>query len=108
MDLGLRGKRALVTGGSYGIGRAIAEGLAEEGVSVAINGRNLDTLRAAATEIASTTGSTVVSIAADVSRAEEVQRLVREAADALGGLDILVNNVPAPIFGPFLDHADED
>jgi 3-oxoacyl-[acyl-carrier protein] reductase len=108
MDLRLRGKRALLTGGSYGIGRAIAEGLAEEGVSIAINGRNLDTLRTAAAEIASASGSKVVPIAADVSLAEEVQRLVREAADALGGLDILVNNVPAPVFGPFLEHTDED
>jgi len=108
MDLRLRGKRALVTGASYGIGRAIAQGLAEEGVRVAVNGRNLDTLRAAAAEIAASTGSTAVPIAADISRLEEVQSLVSQAVEALGGLDILVNNVPAPVFGPFLDHTDDD
>lgn len=108
MDLRLRGRRALVTGSSSGIGRAIAEGLAEEGVNVAINGRTPETLHAVAGEIAAVTGGSVVPIAADVSRPDEVQRLVREAADALGGLDILVNNVPAPIFGPFLEHGDED
>ena len=59
MDMLLRGKRALVTGGSYGIGRAIAQGLAEEGANLAINGRNIDTLQGAAAEIAARTGSTV-------------------------------------------------
>jgi 3-oxoacyl-[acyl-carrier protein] reductase len=108
MDLRLRGKRALVTGASYGIGRAIAQGLADEGVSVAINGRNSETLEAAAAEIRASKGGAAIPIVADVSRLEEVQRLVREAADALGGLDILVNNVPAPVFGPFLEHTDDD
>jgi NAD(P)-dependent dehydrogenase (short-subunit alcohol dehydrogenase family) len=108
MDLGLRGKRALVTGASYGIGRAIAQGLAEEGVRVAINGRNMETLNSAAREIAESSGSQAVPIAADVSLPEEVARLVRQAAESLGGLDILVNNVPAPVFGPFLDHDDRD
>jgi len=97
-----------VTGSSAGIGRAIAEGLSEEGVSVVINGRNPETLQAVGKEMAAATGRTVVPIAADVSIAAEVRRLVRDAAAALGGLDILVNNVPAPIFGPFLEHSDED
>jgi NAD(P)-dependent dehydrogenase (short-subunit alcohol dehydrogenase family) len=107
MDLRLRGKRALVTGSSYGIGRAVAEGLAAEGVSVAINSRNHEALEAAAKDITQSTGSTVVPIAADVSEADQVIRLVQEAATALGGLDILVNSVPAPVFGPFLEHPDE-
>jgi 3-oxoacyl-[acyl-carrier protein] reductase len=97
-----------VTGSSSGIGRAIAEGLAEEGAGVVINGRSAESLQAVAAEIAAACGGAVVPIAADVSRREEVARLVAEAAAALGGLDILVNNVPAPIFGPFLEHSDED
>lgn len=108
MDLGLGGKRALVTGASYGIGRAIAQGLAAEGVAVAINGRNIDTLKTAAEEIVASNGATVIPIAADVSRPDDVSRLVRDATDALGGLEILVNNVPAPVFGPFLEHDDSD
>lgn len=108
MDLRLRGRRALVIGASYGIGRAIAAGLAAEGGAVAINGRHPDTLQTAATEIAGATGSTIVPVAADISRPDEVRRLVAAAAEALGGLDILVNNVPAPVFGPFLEHSDDD
>jgi 3-oxoacyl-[acyl-carrier protein] reductase/bacilysin biosynthesis oxidoreductase BacG len=108
MDLRLHGKRALVTGASQGIGRAIAAGLAAEGVDVAINGRNTASLESAAAEICASTGATVVPVVADVSQPEEVLRLVREAADMLGGLDIVVNNVPAPVFGPFVDHGDDD
>jgi 3-oxoacyl-[acyl-carrier protein] reductase/bacilysin biosynthesis oxidoreductase BacG len=108
MDLRLRGRRALVTGASQGIGRAIACGLAAEGVGVAINGRNPETLDEATTEIRGLTGAKVVPVVADISRSEEVQRLVREAAEALGGLDIVVNNVPAPVFGPFVEHSDDD
>ncbi len=107
MDLRLKGKRALVTGSSYGIGRAIAEGLASEGVDVAINARNPQTLEATAREIRGFTGSTVIPIAADVSQPDQVNRLVREAVSSLAGLDILINSVPAPVFGPFLDHADD-
>jgi len=103
VDLRLQGKRALVTGSSYGIGRAIAQGLAAEGVNVVINARNRERLEATAKEI----GSNVAPIAADVSDPAEVTRLVREAAEALGGLDILVNSVPAPVFGPFLGHGDD-
>lgn len=107
MDLRLRGKRALVTGSSYGIGRAIAEGLAREGVNVAINARNPDALEAAAAEIRGATGSTIIPIAADVAEPDQVIRLVQEATGAPGGLDILVNSVPAPVFGPFLRHDDD-
>jgi NAD(P)-dependent dehydrogenase (short-subunit alcohol dehydrogenase family) len=108
VDLRLSGKRALVTGASQGIGRAIAGGLAAEGVSVAINGRNAQSLRDAAVEIRERSGARVVPVVADIAQPDEVSALVRDAAEALGGLDIVVNNVPAPIFGPFLDHDDGD
>jgi NAD(P)-dependent dehydrogenase (short-subunit alcohol dehydrogenase family) len=92
MDLQLSGKRALVTGGSRGIGRAIALALAAEGVSVAICSRQLDDITATARELALETGSTVVGIAADTGSREGVTDLVREATVAIGPIDILVNN----------------
>lgn len=108
MDLGLRGKRAIVTGASDGIGRAVAQELAAEGVAVAISARRPGPLEDAAKEIAGKTGSQVVPIAGDMSRREDVERFVGEAATALGGLDIVVNSAGTSSFGPFLEHADED
>jgi NAD(P)-dependent dehydrogenase (short-subunit alcohol dehydrogenase family) len=108
MDLRLSGKRALVTGSNDGLGKAIAATLLGEGVDVAINGRDRDKLAAAAQELTAGSDRKVVTVGGDVSSRDEVQRIVDEAAAALGGLDILVNSVPAPSFGPFLDHADED
>ena len=78
------GKHALVTGGSRGIGRAIALALAAEGVSVAICSRNLDEIQATAHELAAETGSTVVGIAADTGSREGVADLVREATPPSG------------------------
>jgi NAD(P)-dependent dehydrogenase (short-subunit alcohol dehydrogenase family) len=92
MDLKLEGKKALVTGGSRGIGKAIARQLAREGVGCAICARGEDALRAAAAEIERETGSRVVPIVADTSRADGIQRLVEAAKQALGGIDILINN----------------
>ncbi len=92
MDLGITGKRALVTGGTRGIGYAIAWELAREGVDVAICARDESTARDVAAEIAAGTGVRVVGFRADTGIAEDVMRLVADTADALGGLDILVNN----------------
>ena len=96
MDLELKGKRALVTGGSRGIGKAIARQLAEEGVDVAIAARTLAPLEATARELAAATGRKIVPIAADMSNDESVKALVARAIEALGGLDILVNGAAAP------------
>src|SRR6059036_1525644 len=113
MDLGLNGKRALVTGGSLGIGKAIALELAREGVDVAIVARTKDRLEAAASELASQTGRTVVPLVADVTSREQVDRAVAQAAERLGGLHILVNSGSAPggsasATGPIETVVDED
>ena len=92
MDLGLQGKAALVTGGSRGIGMAIARALAREGASVAICARHEEAATAAAAQLSHETGSAVVAFRADTGVADDVVRLVAGAASSLGGLDILVNN----------------
>src|SRR5215470_2390512 len=76
MDLGLKGKRALVTGGSLGIGKAIALELAREGVDVAIVARTKDRLEAAARELEGQTGRKVIPLVADVTSREQVDRAV--------------------------------
>ena len=92
MDLELQGKTALITGGSKGIGKAIAVALAEEGVDVAIAARSQDTLDEAAEEISVATGRKVVTISADTTKWSDVQRMVETAVAELGGVDILVNS----------------
>ena len=92
MDLELRGKVALVTGGSRGIGKAIARALALEGMDVAVCARQRETLKAAVDELAKETGRRFVPLIADTSRAEDVNAMVQEAVAALGRLDVLVNN----------------
>jgi 3-oxoacyl-[acyl-carrier protein] reductase len=92
MDLKLNGKTALVTGGSEGIGKAIARALAGEGVDVAICARTRETLEAAATEIARATNRKIIAIPADLTKPEDAENFVRQAHQALGRVDILVNN----------------
>jgi NAD(P)-dependent dehydrogenase (short-subunit alcohol dehydrogenase family) len=99
MDLHLVGKRALVTGGSRGIGFAIATALAHEGVDVAIAARNRTRLETAADELTVSTGRTIVPIAIDTGDAESIAVGVAAATSVLGGIDILVNNA-ATAAGP--------
>lgn len=108
MDLQLRDRCAIVCAASKGLGRATALALAREGARVAICARTAATLQEAAGEIRSATGATVVPIAADVSRAADVQRLVDESARALGAIDILVTNTGGPKSGPFIGFSDAD
>jgi 3-oxoacyl-[acyl-carrier protein] reductase len=91
LDLELRGKVALATGGSRGIGRGIALALAREGCDLAIVARGEERLMEAAVEIAAC-GVRVAPIVADVTIAVDVERAVSEAAEKLGRVDILVNN----------------
>jgi NAD(P)-dependent dehydrogenase (short-subunit alcohol dehydrogenase family) len=96
MDLELTGKTAIVTGGSRGIGKAIARELAGEGVDVAIVARSADALQQAAAELAEATGQRIVPIVADTSSDASVKAMVEQAAAALGHLDILVNCAAQP------------
>jgi 3-oxoacyl-[acyl-carrier protein] reductase len=107
MELGLEGKTALVTGGSEGIGSAIARKLAEEGVRVAICARTESTLTKTAAEIAAATGMEIVPLPADLRTLPGCQAVVAQAAERLGGIDILVNNAGASAFGPFVDLPDD-
>jgi NAD(P)-dependent dehydrogenase (short-subunit alcohol dehydrogenase family) len=103
MDLQLEGKRALVTGGSRGIGKAIARLLAQEGADVALLARDPQALAAAAAEIGAETGRNVVAVSADTTSDEQVRRAVAQAAAGLGGaIAILVNAAaePAGFAGP--------
>src|SRR3982075_4203015 len=96
MDLELKGKTAIVTGGSRGIGKAIARELASEGVDVAIVARTAEPLKQAADEIAEQTGQTIVPITADTGNDDSVKAMVEQAARALGHIDILVNCAAQP------------
>src|SRR4051812_50070089 len=95
MDLELRGRRALVTGATRGIGRAIAERLASEGCALAICARDGGEVDSAATEL-QTQRVAVHGRAVDVTDSAALERFVAEAGDALGGLDLLVANARGP------------
>ncbi|MGG6313184.1 SDR family NAD(P)-dependent oxidoreductase [Paenibacillus macerans] len=101
MDLGLHGKKAIVTGGSKGIGLATAMALAAEGAQVAIVARNAGPLREAADAIRAKTGAEPLVIAADVSSPEAANQAVEQAILRFGGLDILVNNAGTSAARPF-------
>jgi 3-oxoacyl-[acyl-carrier protein] reductase len=100
MDLGLKGRAALVTGASKGIGKAIALGLAEEGVNLALLARTPAALEGAADEIRAATGVTVVALPTDIRDAAAVVASVERARAELGSLHILVNNAGGPIKRP--------
>jgi NAD(P)-dependent dehydrogenase (short-subunit alcohol dehydrogenase family) len=104
----LEGRSALVTGGGRGLGRVMAEALAEAGASVCITSRALDAALAAAAEVSSATGGRVVGIEGEVTSAEGVSRLVARAAEQFGPVDILVNNAGVNIRGSAGDLSESD
>ena len=114
MDLELEGKTAVVTGASRGIGKAVARELALSGCDVVICARRPEDLELAARELSQETGRKVVGITADTTSTPstpDVERMIKEAADALGRIDILVNNAAAPggiARGPLARISDDD
>ena len=106
MDLQLNGRVALVTGGSQGIGKAVAVMLAQEGASVVISARGAELLDKVAAEIRAA-GGKVHAVAADVSQAADCERLVAETIKTFGRLDILVNNAGTSATGEFESVTDE-
>jgi 3-oxoacyl-[acyl-carrier protein] reductase len=101
MDLKLTGKRALITGASRGLGFAAALGLGREGTRLAINSRSSKAIQSAAGEIHSQTGAEVYAFSGDASEKDVPERLVHQAVEALGGLDILITNTGGPPAGNF-------
>ncbi|MBI4182657.1 MAG: SDR family oxidoreductase [Proteobacteria bacterium] len=108
MDLGLRGKRALVLGASKGLGHGIARALAAEGAEVVISARRLESLDPVAKAMAVETGARVVALEGDVSDPDNMNRLYDGAVKALGGVDVLVNNHGGPPLGLAVDLAEGD
>ena len=107
MDLGLRGKVALVTAASKGMGRASAMGLAAEGARVVMCARTESDLKTAAEDIRAKTKAEVLAIPADVTKKDDVSALVERAMKTFGGVDILVANAGGPPRGYFEDMSDE-
>lgn len=107
MDLGLKDKVAAITGGSVGIGLAIAQGLAAEGVHVALCARDEDRVRARAKAIGDRYGVQSMGIKADVSRAQDIDRFVAGVEKEFGGVDILINNAGTGSEETILEAPDE-
>jgi NAD(P)-dependent dehydrogenase (short-subunit alcohol dehydrogenase family) len=105
MDLGLKGKVAVVTGGTQGIGRATALRFAQEGANVAICARNADRLEQTSAELRKT-GVEVLSMSADCSKPEDIERFMGAVVKKFGRIDVLVNNAGESMRGKFLETDD--
>jgi 3-oxoacyl-[acyl-carrier protein] reductase len=103
MELGLNGARVLVTAASRGLGAATARQFSREGARVVISSRHLEPLQETAAAIVAETGNPVFTFPADVTNPEAIQRMVRNAVDTMGGLDVLVTNAGGPPAGVFDD-----
>lgn len=108
MNLGLNGKRALVSAASSGLGYAIARALAVEGCTVALCSRSKERIDAAADRIRAGTGATVVAAQCDVTDGEALAGWIDDVAAAMGGLEIVVANAAGPRHGSFADLSLED
>ena len=103
MDLGLKGKVAIVTGSSQGIGKAIAFGLSDEWAKVTVCARNEKQANATAQEISSATRAEVFAVKADLTQEEDIRRLVEATEEKFGRIDILVNNTGGPPATTFME-----
>lgn len=107
MDLKLKGKRALITGSSRGLGYAAAQALAGEGCHVALNGRDSASLDDSAARLGEGSGVNVYPIPGDIADPDQPPSIVQEAVHALGGLDLLVTNAGGPPAGEFESFPEE-
>ena len=107
MDLGLKGKVALVAGASKGLGYAVAKALAAEGASVSISSRDAQAIANAAKQIEQATGARVHSMAVDVRSKDAIDRWLAHAADTFGGIDALMTNSGGPPAGPAVSFDDQ-
>src|SRR5450631_1072604 len=96
MDFGLKNRRALVMGGTKGLGRSIADALAEEGAAVTISGRDQERLDEAAAALRAGGAASATGVVADVATGEAMDRLAEAAVAAMGGVDVLVLNHGGP------------
>jgi 3-oxoacyl-[acyl-carrier protein] reductase len=108
MDFGLRGKVAAVAGSSKGVGKAVAMGLAAEGMKVCVNGRDAAVVNETAAEIVAKTGAGVLALPLDVATRAGADALVERTVATFGGLDVLVTNAGGPRAGGFRDLDDAD
>lgn len=106
--MNLTGKSAIVTGGTKGIGRGIAEALVRAGVNVCISARHEEEIERAVSEMGDLSEASVVGAVCDVRVYEEVQALIAHAASEFGGVDILINNAGIGIFGKVEELTPED
>ena len=107
LDLGLKGKIAIVTGGSEGMGRAAAERFARSGARVTMCARRKDVVESAAEDIRKATGAELLPLSADVSRASDCEAVVEATVKQFGGIDILLNNAGTSAAAPFEKVSDE-
>ena len=107
MQFTMQGRKALITGGSTGIGLCIAETFARAGASVAIVARRADVLATAREQIAAAGKGKVLALSGDMAKAADCARVFKEAADGLGGVDVLVNNAGTSRRGAFESITDE-
>lgn len=106
--MNLKGKSAVVTGGTKGIGRAIAESLMREGMNVCLSARKEEEIERAVSELSDTGEGMVTGVACDVRSYEEVRALFEHTASEFGGVDVLVNNAGIGLFVPVAEMSPED
>jgi len=108
MELNLKGKSALVVASSQGLGKAIAEQLVQEGANVMITSRNEEKLNEVARQLEALNKGRVSFVKADITKKEDIEKLVRQTVETFGTIDLLVNNAGGPPAGTFETFSDED